>query len=706
MKAALLVAVLAQAAAPVRPPARDASSLESRLALSVAERLLASNNSDERVRGIDGLATSGQREAIDRLVRALEPSSSAWRDSRARIAALRALAPYAAREPVRQALTKALSSEPGRSPLAQFAQETAAMALAASEDPRALDVLVSAVRQGGSPSGAAVQALLAYPPKSIVAFGAVHDGLAAPLSQLLARLHDVRGIGLLRATLARGFAVAGAGESGGDAPAEDQIKKARVAAALALSELGDEEQVPVARGWLAGTDPDLRLAGAEVLVRSHAKEAESAVVAVMRAPELRAPAIRLAASMPRLALLAPLAEAAGGSGPTARVALAALGRMDAREAIEKLSALARDPAHALDAAFALARAPGGDARRALEALLAESGQKRLAARAGVVRALVLGDEPSGLSNALAALLASPDPADRAAAAFGRVALRQDDGAKLLRSSDAAVVRAVARASVVWPRELGRPCLARLAAEKDEITRAALGVALAVAPDAWELLSTDQLSAWADSESPLAPLSALALGERERDGVPSAARRLLASADPILRAHAAFGLGRSPLADATGRLADALRFEPDESVRRAIVTALSARRETQKWPALNEALRFDPDARVRELARLALRGEALRPLVQSGAACRREGAGACHVAWIALVPSRPAARRLVENRPAQWLDSSGLSLPVVADPDGAALVAGVSPGAATFRLASGPFWYDARAHDAVEAEPAR
>src|SRR5262249_8601076 len=163
-------------------------------------------------------------------------------------------------------------------------------------------------------------------------------------------------------------------------------------------------------------------------------------------------------------------------------------------------------------------------------------------------------------------------------------------------------------------------------------------------------------------------------ERERDGEKSAARRLLGSADPVVRAHAARGLAHSPLPDATGRLADALRFEPDESVRRAIVIALSARHETQKIGALEAVIRFDPGACVRERSRLSQRGPIPALLVEAGAACRREGAGACHVAWISLVPSSPAARPMVENRAARWLDASGLSLPIVADPDGSALVA--------------------------------
>jgi hypothetical protein len=88
----------------------------------------------------------------------------------------------------------------------------------------------------------------------------------------------------------------------------------------------------------------------------------------------------------------------------------------------------------------------------------------------------------------------------------------------------------------------------------------------------------------------------------------------------------------------------------------------------------------------------------------GARCY--GSGACHVAWISLTPSMPSASALVANRAATLLDASGLSLPVVADPDGAVVVAGISAGPASFRLASSALQDDARGHDAVEAEPAR
>jgi len=82
---------------PASPVPDRASSLEGHLALAVAERLLGSDDSDERVRGVERLVCSGQREAIDGLLLALSEGGSALRDPRARLAAIRGLFPYACR---------------------------------------------------------------------------------------------------------------------------------------------------------------------------------------------------------------------------------------------------------------------------------------------------------------------------------------------------------------------------------------------------------------------------------------------------------------------------------------------------------------------------------------------------------------------------------------------------------------------------------
>jgi len=94
--------------------ARDASSsLEAHLAMAVAERLLASDSSDDRVRGVERLVASGQREAVDRVLRTFDAGSIVGRDPRARLAAVRGLSPFLSRDPVRKVFERELAVEPG-----------------------------------------------------------------------------------------------------------------------------------------------------------------------------------------------------------------------------------------------------------------------------------------------------------------------------------------------------------------------------------------------------------------------------------------------------------------------------------------------------------------------------------------------------------------------------------------------------------------
>jgi hypothetical protein len=699
------------AGAVASPDREPSGSMQSRLAVAIAERLIFSESSEDRVRGVERLTSSGQREGVDRLLRVLAEGGPVFRDVRARLTAVRGLAPFASREAVRQQLAKELAVETGGVPLLALVRGTAAMALAASDDARAVDVLVGALRQGGPASEAAGRALLAYPPRSLASFGNGSEGLPAPLCELLGRLGDVRAMTLLKGTLVRGLLRASAA-SGSDRPDatdyEEESKRARVAAAMALARLGDEEQVPVAESWASSADPYLKLRGVEVLLASGAARGRRSLLPLLSAPDTRDAALGLAAQSPGAELLPGLEESVKAGGDGARRGVVLLGRLGGVEAVRVLEKLLHDPERAGDAAFALARAPGAEARRALEAAAAEPKLARLAARASTVRALALRDAPSGLGDRLHALLASRDAADRAAGAFGLAVLGKADLRDLMGSSDLVVVRAAARASLLAGDGAVAACRARLATESDALTRIALAIAIAASPDASVPVSTGRLAEWAESDEALAPLAVVALGPRERLLEKRRLGRALDSADPVLRAHAAFGLALSPLPDAAARLANAWRFEETARVRRAIVVALGRRREPQRLATLELAARLDPDEQVRETARLALRGELPLPLGRFGAGCAGSEAriGGCYVAWITLTPSSPAGAAEVRERAGRLLDATGLALPVVADPDGILIVPGVSAGAASFRLASSPLWYDAQGHEGTEAEPAR
>jgi hypothetical protein len=322
---------------------------------------------------------------------------------------------------------------------------------------------------------------------------------------------------------------------------------------------------------------------------------------------------------------------------------------------------------------------------------------------GVVRALTLGDEPRRLVRTLRSLFASTDAADRAAGAFGLAALGQMDLSELVRSRDIVVVRAAARASLALGVHRTNALAERLATETDAVTRAALAIALLGPTEDFDALPTYQLLSWAESDEPLFPLAIVALGSREQPGEEGRLARWLESDDPVRRVHAAFALAKSPLSSAAGRLADAWRFEPDGAVRRAMVVALATRSEPIARAALDLAAKWDTNSEVRESAALGLLGRLPSPFDHPGGGCERgtPRAGGCRVAWISLVPSGSAGGSVVSERAGSFVNASGISLPVVSDPDGALLIPGVSPGSGSFRLASSVVWYEAQGHDRSE-----
>jgi hypothetical protein len=383
------------------------------------------------------------------------------------------------------------------------------------------------------------------------------------------------------------------------------------------------------------------------------------------------------------------------------------------------------PELALAVAFALATAPGPAARAALEQGLAGDKAKagdlrRLLVRAGVVRALVLDDAPSGLVERLRALAKEAAPADRAAAAFGLVALGVRSLQEVLDaacpkgdvSACDAVVAAAARGALALPDGASSleplfPLLARAAAAADprlgawaheagarppsgsaDAIAVAVGAALLAHPDGGSL-PTSVLAAWAEAGGPLSPLCARALPARDDEALRGRIKRLLEGTDPVVRAHVALGLARDPEPSAVSLLTSAYRFEEDAGVRRAVVRALSRRTEVQRTATLALARDLDPDDEVRSLARAALEGRALEPGLRPavGAEPRRA------VAWIAIQPNegRPAAKD-APLRTARLLRSDGLAVPAVADPDGALLIPGMPAGPASLmlgRLADAP-----------------
>ncbi|XXX74306.1 HEAT repeat domain-containing protein [Sorangium sp. So ce134] len=673
-----------------KTPAAEAGAapLRGSLGVPVAERLLASSDPEARLRGIERLGAIGTEEAVTALLAALEQGAPAARDPRARLAAVRALAPHAQRDSVRQLLSRELSEGGGpargaASPLGEVLRGTAALALARTGERRALGALVNAIVQGGAAGDAAARAIKAYPPESLQLLLGNRKRLEPALVSFLGELGDLRAIAALRPML-----------EGGD-------RAAQVAAARALARLGDEAALAKARAWLRKPEPGLFEATVEILVDLGAPEAPDAVAALLGSELGRLEGLRLAELAPAERLVPALARALPLLPEDARPrAVAAIGRAGGAEAARQLRRLAVErPELATPAAFALATMPGAEARAAVAELFEgpraakDADLRRLGLRAGVVRGLALRDAPEGLEGRLLAALAAPKgSSDRAVGVFGAVALGLRDAVEVVggcspASCDRAAVHAAARGALArGDRALAAlaPLFAELAAPggddaAPDAAAISAGVALLAEPGGGAV-ATSRLAALADAGGPLSPLAARALAARDDEVVRGRLKRLLEGSDPVVRAHVALGLGSDPLPDSVSLLARAYRFEDDPAVRRAIVRGLSRRTEVQRRRVLLAARDLDPDEGVRALARAALSGPGAPALDPPRAAL------ATGVVWIAIVPNDRSAAASASSRPARLVRPDGLAIPVVADPDGVLLVPAVPPGVSSVLLA--------------------
>jgi HEAT repeat protein len=265
---AAALAVVGLAATPARAqsssgrPASSSSSLLGQLGAPAAERLLASDSSRERLRGLARLSAIGTPRAVELLARALDPGGAA-RGAEEHLAAVRALAPHARLAAARDALVRALSSpavETDAGPLSEWVQSAAALALARTQDAAALSALGRALRKPGHAAELTQDALVAFPPRDITQLLRVPGAPTRELCETLGQLGDRRAEGFLREIVRRG------------AP------DARAAAALALRRLGSTEVVPLARHWLRSErQPVLVAAAVEILARSGAQGASEAL---------------------------------------------------------------------------------------------------------------------------------------------------------------------------------------------------------------------------------------------------------------------------------------------------------------------------------------------------------------------------------------------------------------------------------------------
>jgi HEAT repeat protein len=282
----------------------------------------------------------------------------------------------------------------------------------------------------------------------------------------------------------------------------------------------------------------------------------------------------------------------------------------------------------------------------------------------------LGDGSGALLKVLPSALRSTNPSERAAAAFAEAVLEPETLLGSLRSNDPIVVRAVARLAVSGAS--ARAAVERLRTERDPLLRTALCAGLADAAAA-ALVPTPLLLELTHEAGPGSLLAAAALSARKDADLLPLIRELLGSGDPWLRAHALLGLSHAEAPDALGLIENAYRFEPDASVRRAAIVALSRRPEPVRARALLLAATLDSSRAVREAARLALSGHGWG-----------DGVAGPETAWFELSKNSGVGSALV---PAALVRTGeGLALPVIADPDGVAALASVDPAPLEVRLA--------------------
>jgi HEAT repeat protein len=668
---------------PRSTPTRN--SLRSLIGVPVGERLLVSSSQEDRIRGIVRLGAIGTPEAIDALTGALEQSTIISRDGRARLEAIRVLAPHATRENVRSLLIRELSEgadgRAGSSPLTHLTRGAAALALAKSGEKKALSALVSAVIQGAAGAEPATMALVEFPPESLTTLLEGRRRIDPAIANLLAAMGDMRAQDKLRTALSE----------------TDPLFQS--AAALALVRLGDATPVALARLWVKSQDNRQRRAGAEVLARLGTDDADEAIALLLSVNGTRSEGVRLAFATPKKELIKPLVAALDSLAPDDREkAIAAIGKAGGAEAVDALVAQFDKPDLATAVAFALARMPGKEARIALERALASVSAKsgaprRLVVRAATVRALLLHDEPAGLGSALEALAVENKAEDRAVGTFGLVAtgrltVRAAVEKTMTNTPRYEVYAAIGRASLArgidGVAEFADTLRANNVFETQAKLSPSVGIAL-LADTRGEGLSTETLIRLAEDGGPLAPLAARILPSRDGEAVRSRIKQLLAGTDPVIRAHTAFGLADDPELDAVSLLVEAYRFEEDPFVRRAVVRALSARKEKQRLPTLNLARDLDPDDGVRALARAAITGRSLLPPVVDPAGT---------VLWVSLVANAPTGTAAIAQRAARFVRADGLAVPVVSDPDGVLIVPGMPEGQTGLTLAPEPFSGDA------------
>jgi HEAT repeat protein len=610
---------------------------------------LASDVLADRVRGLERLGGTKAPRAIERLILALQPGSGAA-TAEERLTAVRQLAFHADEPSVRRALARvvgghaASSNEP--SALDALSQETAALSLARAGTPDALAAIGKALSGGGAPARAAKEALVAYPPRRL---GLLLDAVTVPTAEFasaLSEIGDQRGFEALR-TLVR--------------TAAPEVK---ARAAVGLTELGDYETVVLARAWVRPSSENvLRIAGARILALAHSPEAAEPLRGLLEEDRTWRAALDIVLeSAPLPGLSAPLARRlSAADDDVVPDLISAIGRGGGADAVQALERELRDARRRPLALDALRRMPEDGARLAIERALGRRDTRRLAALALGLRRFEGRTAPATLARTFEDLERSQDRDDRVAGAMGLALSDPSRIQSMLRSRDVRLQGGGAALLGLATPNTYHLAASLLSRAEDRDARTALALALSD-EDSERFVPTEVLLALVDDKSPATPLAARALAARDEERTRTTVEVLLGSVDPAVRFHAMLGLGRSSAPDASGRLAEAYRFEVNTSVRWAILSALSRRGTRTARRTLEIAAALDPDRTVRSGARLALGGAVFEGAVRG--------------------PSTlfsPADDGVFERRPTAVGTPDGLLLPFLPGPDGVVLGAALPAG---------------------------
>lgn len=636
-------------------------SLSDRFGLVHLAGLLGSDLEIERRRGIERLAAVGTAPALSRLS-AFAVERRAQLGAREWLTLARSLAPHARHDAIQLVLAALLQrgaavertavdeqaraeaaegAGPDEVALLELARGAAALALAEEGGAASISVLGQALRMEGASAAAAAMALEAHPPARLELLLSTPGEPTVELARLLGALGDQRAFHTLRRWVR--------GESA----------EVRAASAVALTELGHLETVPLARQWLTHELPVLQEAALRILMLAQDPEATRILVERLSAADVDAETERFALQLPSSAMLRVATAGASRAGAEDTWWWTLLGRIGGHAAAVPLAAALGETEDAFAAAHALSRFAGPAGHGALSRAIEDRVALPLVTRAAAARARYAGERFEGLEERLQALVRSASPSERAAGAWGlslgsaRAALTQ------LESEDEVRVLAAANNALSFDDVVLERAASLLSSAPPGRVRTALSFCL-LRPSGQRGVTSTSLRSLVAEAGPARPLALRVLAARDEPELRPFLRGYLDHSDPLLRAHAARGLGESRQPSAIGLLVGRFELETDEDVRHAIVCALSSRRGRAVTRALELAERLDPSTRVRSAARLALGGTRLGDPPSGAellwAELRSEGEAAGAGALLNVAP--------------------GLAFPVFADPSGVLVVAGV------------------------------